>query len=500
MLNAYIPHYEDVVDGGEIRTLYCIIVEHCDRSVGWVLQRRYSDFERLYDKVRYHYLDVAMFSFPSKRIWNTFATSTKDRRLRRFSDLLNILLKIDPMPSELKDFLEVYTHQNNCIYIPEDEILNNLNCDILGGSLSFGNSNKCLIYDTEKKVDPKYNIISHTTSTALHDNITQKSTPVPTYDTCSSNTIRISSEVESSVLTTDIVSESVSTSPPTTTTTQTVISPPGFEMWCIPIDVVDVANTREWQILLSCVPIEERKKIASFRFDDDRKRAIFSALLQRSLIRKYFNIDDSQYEILRTKENKPYMTSKEFQIGRWNYNVSHHGKYVCIASHPNNQIGVDLVDISTRCQSIPTAKEYIAAFTDQQSTEELQYLHFYIHWSLKEAFVKAIGKGLSFDLQKAQFDITVQISEKDGDGEPVVSGVSTISLYGQRRQDWSLDRIHIMTVGIGPPVDGPGTHTFDPLPILQRMTIEDLIPESKLQQWQQIVCSRSVPLLPVPVS
>jgi 4'-phosphopantetheinyl transferase len=102
--------------------------------------------------------------------------------------------------------------------------------------------------------------------------------------------------------------------------------------------------------------------------------------------------------------------SLSIYLGSWNYNVSHHGRYVCIASHPSLLVGVDLVDLKTRASYIQSSKEYFDMFVGVMHPRELnviyhhsgendQYNAFFINWSLKEAFVKAIGKGLGFNLQ-----------------------------------------------------------------------------------------------------
>lgn len=76
----------------------------------------------------------------------------------------------------------------------------------------------------------------------------------------------------------------------------------------------------------------------------------------------------------------------------WNYNVSHHGNFVCIGAHSNllvseldgidlaiaplknRQIGVDLVDLSTR-QSFSSVNDFIAVFKEHLTAVEFAYIH-----------------------------------------------------------------------------------------------------------------------------
>jgi len=48
------------------------------------------------------------------------------------------------------------------------------------------------------------------------------------------------------------------------------------------------------------------------------------------------------YSIHRTSQNKPFAKFDKSIVTNWNYNVSHHGKYVAIASHMHCAIGSHL--------------------------------------------------------------------------------------------------------------------------------------------------------------
>lgn len=67
------------------------------------------------------------------------------------------------------------------------------------------------------------------------------------------------------------------------------------------------------------------------------------------------------------------------------------------------------MDILQRSAIVGSFQEFLAMFTGQFTSSEMaamvydddenmQYATFYVNWALKEAFVKAIGRGLSYDL------------------------------------------------------------------------------------------------------
>ncbi|KAK6144630.1 hypothetical protein DH2020_021450 [Rehmannia glutinosa] len=96
----------------------------------------------------------------------------------------------------------------------------------------------------------------------------------------------------------------------------------------------------------------------------------------------------------------------------FNFNVSHHGDYVAIASEPICLVGLDIVS-----HSIPvneTADKFIYSFSSYFSSLEWHHIFnagssddmlkvFFRYWSLKEAFVKALGTGVGYKLDDVEF-------------------------------------------------------------------------------------------------
>ena len=88
------------------------------------------------------------------------------------------------------------------------------------------------------------------------------------------------------------------------------------------------------------------------------------------------------------------------------------------------------MDLRTRTKSAMSCAVYVRIFDKQlhpeeeklilsQSGEDGKYTMFFIIWSLKEAFVKAIGQGLGFDLQSLYF--TVEYEECGPEGANCVT-------------------------------------------------------------------------------
>eukprot|EP00904_Undaria_pinnatifida_P010292 jgi/Undpi1/6393/HiC_scaffold_20.g08874.m1 len=198
----------------------------------------------------------------------------------------------------------------------------------------------------------------------------------------------------------------------------------GLQRWCLDVQGWGELSAEQWDLLLGLLPENERVRVQSFLRENDRKLALGSRLLQWSLVSKVFGLEFSEVDIRRTPERKPYFAagtnassggfSMPPELRNWNFNVSHHGKYVAIASEPLCLCGVDLVDTNRRANEPGPAEDYLRYFTEhftdaewetikRPEDDELKLRRFYLHWGLKEAFVKAIGQGLGYDLRRISF-------------------------------------------------------------------------------------------------
>ncbi|XVE81150.1 hypothetical protein DITRI_Ditri15bG0039600 [Diplodiscus trichospermus] len=187
----------------------------------------------------------------------------------------------------------------------------------------------------------------------------------------------------------------------------------GVQRW-----VVDISkwnpSTGDFSFALSLLPQHHHSSITRFVKMDDRKRALISLLLQYALVHEVVGVQYQDIVIKRTPEGKPFLEGGCvcFDHPNFNFNVSHHGDYVAIASEPLCLVGVDIV-----YHMIPekeTVLEYIQNFSSYFSSLEWKQIitagsddevlaEFYRHWSLKEAYVKAIGSGLTYGLHKVEF-------------------------------------------------------------------------------------------------
>ncbi|KAL6752000.1 hypothetical protein V8C86DRAFT_1814407 [Haematococcus lacustris] len=190
--------------------------------------------------------------------------------------------------------------------------------------------------------------------------------------------------------------------------------------WAIHLDVRTLSHPAVRECLEALLPLDEQAAVARFLKADDQVRALVSRLLQRAAIARVCHVKLSEARIQRTKGGKPFScTTRPPDAPNFNFNVSHEGDWVVLASEPVLVVGCDVAGPQQhRPRPGRTWADTLKLFKDQLSEaewgtitgfscEEQQAAAFQRHWSLKEAFVKARGDGLGFaPLSRASFTLS----------------------------------------------------------------------------------------------
>lgn len=227
--------------------------------------------------------------------------------------------------------------------------------------------------------------------------------------------------------------------------------------------LVDVARWRpspaQFQAAAALLPPHHRAAIDRFVKEEDRKRALVSQLLQYSLVHHVLGIPFHQIDICRTVEGKPYLQNRTLNFRNFNFNTSHQGDYVGIASELLCLVGLDIVCISK--PQGETALEFINNFasylTDHEwncvvcdNSPDEMLTEFYRYWCLKEAFVKAIGAGVGFGLQRLEFHHVHWVN-------------ISVHIDGVESSNWrfwlfKLDEVHLASIARGHPEDAVNSY------------------------------------------
>lgn len=181
-------------------------------------------------------------------------------------------------------------------------------------------------------------------------------------------------------------------------------------------------NDESFNRLLLSVKQYRRDKIDKLALKNSKYLSLAVELLIRKACED-FGIDYLKEEIVIGEYGKP-----SFKNSKYFFNTSHSGKYaLCVIS--DVEVGCDIEEV----------KEYKPRVAERFFTEkENQYLElsndkndlFYRFWTLKESYMKCIGKGFGMSLNSFEMD--------NNDGNVVVNGKDEYSFIEQGHDGYKI--------------------------------------------------------------
>jgi 4'-phosphopantetheinyl transferase len=176
-----------------------------------------------------------------------------------------------------------------------------------------------------------------------------------------------------------------------------------------PIDLwVGLASTSAPGALEACcesrLPNKEREDAKRFRRATSRNQHIVGRGMARTLLASD-NVLPQEIEFTLNPHGKPDVLAP--LVAKRPFNIAHTEGMVVFASCDATSIGID-VERLARTTDIAVAKRFFAApeveFVMSHEAEDDKRLAFLRVWTLKEAFIKAVGKGLAIPLADFSFN------------------------------------------------------------------------------------------------
>ncbi|MDO8341851.1 MAG: 4'-phosphopantetheinyl transferase superfamily protein [Cellvibrio sp.] len=138
------------------------------------------------------------------------------------------------------------------------------------------------------------------------------------------------------------------------------------------------------------------------KFVRGKESYVASRWLLRKVLARYTGTASQAIEFLRTDKGKPYLPQSDIH-----FSLSHSGDWALIAVGKAELIGVDIEVVSAMRDLCGIAESYyhpqeFARLQELKDEDQAEY--FYRLWTLKEAFFKAIGTGISAGLEKIAFE------------------------------------------------------------------------------------------------
>lgn len=149
---------------------------------------------------------------------------------------------------------------------------------------------------------------------------------------------------------------------------------------------------------------DERIKADRFRFPADRRDYIAAHALLRASLSNGYPMAPRDWEFIIDARGKPRIANPPDGVRA--FSLSHTRGFVAISIATMPAIGVDVECIDRRIGVSEMAQSCCSdAEANRVAAATSAAAHFFELWTLKEAYVKAVGTGLSQQLRDISFDI-----------------------------------------------------------------------------------------------
>lgn len=173
------------------------------------------------------------------------------------------------------------------------------------------------------------------------------------------------------------------------------LGPEELHVWAVPLH----GDPERYGALLSEA---EQQRLARFHFADHRRRYQIGHGALRAILGGYLGEDPAAVEFVQGPRGKPYLAGP----GPF-FNLSHSGKLALIGV-ARTELGLDVEKVRHLESLTGIARKHFSAqeFATLDALQgEARELAFYRGWTRKEAYIKALGEGLSMPLDSFEVSL-----------------------------------------------------------------------------------------------
>jgi 4'-phosphopantetheinyl transferase len=188
-----------------------------------------------------------------------------------------------------------------------------------------------------------------------------------------------------------------------------VISPHDVHLWYVFNEKINDSD-----LLARYYPLlneEERSQQKRFYFEKHRHQYLITRAMVRSVLSLYqHDITAEQWEFTKNSYGKPSISNRGLTIPL-RFNLSHTDELIVMAVTVEQEIGVDVECHSRRGNLLDIASSFFSPSEVKHLFElplEQQKNRFFDLWTLKEAYIKACGMGLSIPLDQFSYSFSQQ--------------------------------------------------------------------------------------------
>jgi 4'-phosphopantetheinyl transferase len=190
----------------------------------------------------------------------------------------------------------------------------------------------------------------------------------------------------------------------------------------------------------------ERDQADRFVFERDRIQYAIARALLRTTLSRYAAIDPQAWRFAKNRYGRPEIDIADLDLPL-RFNLTHTRGLVACAVVLEHDIGIDAENVTRQDVGPAVADRFfspleVAALGRLPDGERRRA--FFAYWTLKEAYIKARGMGLSLPLD--QFSLHL--------GQPI--GVSFAAQLADRPEDWQFEQFrlgecHLLAVAVKRP-------------------------------------------------
>ena len=196
-----------------------------------------------------------------------------------------------------------------------------------------------------------------------------------------------------------------------------------IHLWILP-----TVSTHECEGLLATLSKKEENAYRAFLLEKHKQQYLTSHFLMRGILARYLSVKPQDVEFEYNDYGKPSVRGDK-KLNCLEFNLSHTEGLSILGVTQNHSLGIDLEKIDLWREGLDQmvesyfAGDEIDVYNTLPASEKAPY--FYRLWTIKEAFMKAQGKGLSLGLDKISITF-------DSDNSP------KISFNGNSLDSWTI--------------------------------------------------------------
>lgn len=173
--------------------------------------------------------------------------------------------------------------------------------------------------------------------------------------------------------------------------------------YCDPLAIQNKSKLAAYESILSA---DEAEQYQRFHYEKDRHSYLVSHALLRSSLSKYSDAHASSWGFSRNAHGKPGLAAGS-SMAELRFNLTHTERLSACVIALNKSCGID-AESTNRKNKLDAVAKRMFADEELRCLDESNIQHqFYYYWTLREAYVKAKGTGLSGSSKDFYFDLDI---------------------------------------------------------------------------------------------